>query len=94
MIAGEIHVADTDEVAAATRHVADALRGGRLSGAGLDVIDGEWDDDLASRALIAYARENQNLVITPHIGGVTFESQRATIEHTIQKLKRYAEEVQ
>jgi len=52
-----------------------ALESGHLSGAGLDVIDGEWRNDLDQHALVAYARTHGNLIITPHVGGVTHESQ-------------------
>ncbi len=54
----------------------EALDSGRLGGAGLDVIDGEWMDDAARREhpLLAYARAHDNLVVTPHIGGATVES--------------------
>ena len=51
-----------------------ALRGGGIAGAGLDVIDGEWLAEKRDHPLIAYARENENLVISPHIGGATTES--------------------
>lgn len=51
-----------------------ALQAGRLAGAGLDVIDGEWLDDITEHPLVQYARENENLLITPHIGGATNES--------------------
>ena len=39
---------------------------GHLAGAGLDVIDGEWRTDLEAHPLIRYARDHENLVITPH----------------------------
>jgi D-3-phosphoglycerate dehydrogenase len=51
-----------------------ALRNGTIAGAGLDVIDGEWDSDIAQNHLVNYARHHDNLVITPHIGGATHES--------------------
>jgi D-3-phosphoglycerate dehydrogenase len=72
----------------------EALQSGRLSGAGLDVIDGEWQPDLTQHPLIRYARENQNLVISPHIGGVTVEAQAMTLEHTVEKLKRFLESLE
>lgn len=50
------------------------LQSGRLRGVALDMVEGEWCDDLAAHPLIVYARENPNLVITPHIGGSTRES--------------------
>jgi len=67
----------------------EALASGRLLGAGLDVIDGEWNDNLSSHPLIQYANSHDNLVITPHIGGVTLESQAMTIEHMVGKLKSH-----
>jgi D-3-phosphoglycerate dehydrogenase len=67
----------------------EALQTGHLAGAGLDVIDGEWEPDLISHPLLRYAREHENLVITPHIGGVTYESQRMAFDHTVQKLRSF-----
>lgn len=60
------------------RALLEALRSGRVSAAGLDVIDGEWRSDLAEHPLIAYARTHENLVISPHVGGVTVEAQTIT----------------
>lgn len=67
----------------------EALESGRLGGAGLDVIDGEWRKDLAEHPLIAYARTHENLVISPHTGGVTYEAQRLTLEFMVEQLRRY-----
>lgn len=50
-----------------------ALAERRLAGAALDVIDGEPDIG-AEHPLVRYARENDNLVLTPHIGGNTVDS--------------------
>ncbi|MBN1674165.1 MAG: hypothetical protein JXR37_24160 [Kiritimatiellae bacterium] len=67
----------------------DALRSGRLGGAGVDVIDGEWSDTLADHPLIRYANASENLVISPHTGGVTFESQRMAYERMVGKLREF-----
>jgi D-3-phosphoglycerate dehydrogenase len=68
-----------------------ALESGRIAGAGLDVICGEWEKDLSRHPLIRYAASHENLVISPHIGGVTYESQRRALERTADKLLHYLE---
>jgi D-3-phosphoglycerate dehydrogenase len=54
----------------------DALKNRKIAGAALDVIDGEWltEDERAEHPLVAYARANDNLLVSPHIGGATRES--------------------
>lgn len=69
----------------------DALRRGLIAGAGVDVIDGEWDPDLRQHPVIRYASEHQNLVISPHVGGITYEAQRMSFEFIAGKLKRHLE---
>ena len=64
----------------------DALDTGPLATYGTDVIDGEWRDDLDRHPLIVYAREHGNVVITPHVGGVTYESQAMAYGHAAQML--------
>lgn len=50
-----------------------ALEGGRLAGAALDVLSGE-PAPLTPSLLDRLARLGDRLVVTPHIGGFTFES--------------------
>jgi D-3-phosphoglycerate dehydrogenase len=45
----------------------EGLKAGRIGAAGLDVLDGE--PAIANHPLLAYAREHDNLLITPHCGG-------------------------
>jgi len=66
----------------------DSLEGGHLLAAGVDVIDGEWDSDLYNHTIVAYARTHENLIITPHIGGVTLQSQRAGYQFIAEKLRQ------
>ena len=66
-----------------------ALEDGHLGGAGLDVIDGEWNPTLQNHPLIQYSNRRDNLVITPHIGGVTIESQSSSFLHTAAKLQDF-----
>lgn len=69
----------------------EALEKGQLLAAGLDVITGEWRNDLENHILIKYMQTHNNLVIAPHIGGVTFESQKKAHKHIINKLANYFE---
>jgi D-3-phosphoglycerate dehydrogenase len=54
----------------------DALKNKKIRAAGLDVIDGEWLDreKLLKHPLIRYMKNNNNLLIVPHIGGASVES--------------------
>ena len=67
----------------------DALESGRIAGAALDVLDGEFVPgfDVSRHPLTKYARTHDNLLLTPHIGGSTRdawgETERRVIEMTI-----------
>lgn len=65
-----------------------ALQSGALAGAGLDVIEGEWRKDLRNHPLVRYAQQHDNLLIVPHIGGITHESQSAAIRFVADRLAR------
>ena len=52
----------------------EGLRSGALAGAALDVISNETAAGCGSHPLVRYAREHENLLLTPHIGGCTVES--------------------
>ena len=67
----------------------DALKSGKVSAAGLDMIHGEWDEHIERHPLIRYAATHRNLVITPHIGGSTYETNRDARLCTAKKLVRY-----
>ena len=66
-----------------------ALESGKVGAAGLDLIHGEWRKDLYNHPLIRYTRTHDNLVITPHVGGATFETESQAIEYTAKKLADY-----
>lgn len=69
-----------------------ALETSRVRAAGLDVLAGESMDGLNDNKLIEYAKKNGNLIVTPHIGGATYESMRVTEIFMAEKLLRYIEE--
>lgn len=64
------------------------LENGKLAGAAIDVIDGEFEknlhDNVRYQSLVNYALHHDNLLITPHIGGSTLDAWRLTEEYTIK----------
>lgn len=64
----------------------EALKSGKLAGAALDVLQQEYENGESGAALISWAKAHENLIITPHIGGVTYESQYKTTHFVVDKL--------
>jgi len=70
------------------------LGNGHLSGAALDVIHDERDGNRRyTNPLLDYARENGNLLITPHIGGATVQSMARTEVFMAEKLRCWLQSV-
>lgn len=65
-----------------------ALENGNLAGAAVDVVNNERDKNNPS-PLIDYAKKNSTIIITPHIGGASFDSMAATEIFMANKLKNY-----
>ncbi len=63
-----------------------SLQNKKIAGAALDVIEDEYNT--SNNKLIAYAKQNDNLIITPHIGGNTYESFTKTELFLLRKLKK------
>lgn len=70
-----------------------ALRENKIAGAALDVLEDETSGSGIAKMhpLIQYASENNNLVITPHIAGMTFESMEKTNVFMANKLRDFLE---
>lgn len=66
-----------------------ALENNYITAAGLDVIEGEVDFQTKKNILIEYARTHDNLVITPHMGGMTYEAQNKAFGHAAQKVRDF-----
>ncbi len=66
-----------------------ALQKGRLAAAGLDVLVGE--PEIGHHPLVEYARENTNLIITPHIGGFSPDALKRVLEFSCHRIAQYFE---
>jgi phosphoglycerate dehydrogenase-like enzyme len=74
--------------------VVNLLDSGHLAGAGIDVVSDERNET-ARRAnpVLRYHSERErpeNLIVTPHIGGATFESMEMTEIFMAHKLLKFA----
>jgi D-3-phosphoglycerate dehydrogenase len=67
----------------------DTLRSGHLAGAALDVLPDERSSGMGTDRLVQYAREHENLLITPHIGGCTTESREKTEEFLATQVVKF-----
>jgi len=73
----------------------ESLESGKIAGAALDVLDGEFEPSfpgkVSNHPLVEYAGSHDNLIITPHIAGSTrdawFKTQRFIIEKAIGRIK-------
>jgi len=74
------------------RALLNALERGKLAGAALDVLSGEPPSSLQSHPLVRYAAAHDNLILTPHIGGFTFESLARTELHLTSMLLRVVDD--
>jgi D-3-phosphoglycerate dehydrogenase len=64
----------------------ESLERGHLAGAALDVMAEPFATALTDRPLWRYLSQHDNLIVTPHIGGYTFESLSATEVFLAEKL--------
>lgn len=68
-----------------------ALKNNWIAGAAIDVM---WDEQgdgshLENNPLVELARENNNLIIVPHIGGATYEAMEATQDFIAELVKKH-----
>lgn len=72
------------------KEVIEALEKKKIAGYATDVLADEltFSDKFENNPLIEYAKQNSNVIITPHVGGVTFESREATDIFTAKRVAR------
>ncbi len=64
-----------------------ALKNNQIGGVGLDVLADE--PEINKSILFQYAKENDNLIITPHCGGFSPDAVRIVCERAGEKIKNY-----
>ena len=65
--------------------IADFIESGHLSGYATDVLANEFDDISKSPILKLFDTSKYNIIITPHVGGMTFEGQEKAFLYALQK---------
>jgi D-3-phosphoglycerate dehydrogenase / 2-oxoglutarate reductase len=65
--------------------IAVGLKTNIITGYATDVIENEFDD-LTKSPIIDAMNTGENIIITPHVGGMTIEGQTKAYKHSIKKL--------
>lgn len=68
-------------------HIAKLLQSGHLAGYATDVLETEFSHLEDSPILKMYKENKFNIVITPHVGGMTFEGQSKAFLYALNKFK-------
>lgn len=70
-----------------TQAVLNNIANGKIIGAGLDVLENEKFPALAAQPWYELLKTNEKVILTPHVGGWTFDSYRKISEVLAQKLE-------
>ena len=65
--------------------IVEGLKSGIITGYGTDVVENEFDD-LSKSPIIKSMNEGENIIIVPHVGGMTIEGQTKAYTWAINKL--------
>ena len=65
------------------------LSNGKIARAGVDVISNEFVEKTNNHPLINYAKSNENLIITPHIAGLTYDSEEKAQSAAYNAIKEF-----
>ena len=65
--------------------IVEALKNEVISGYGADVVENEFDD-LRASPIIQSMNQGENIIVTPHTGGMTIEGQTRAYKWAINKL--------
>ena len=65
------------------------LKNNKILAAGLDVISNEYTENIKDHPIIKYAKNNDNLLLTPHIAGLTYDSERKAQKSAFDAIKEF-----
>ena len=68
------------------KDIIQSLKYGNLKGYAADVIEDEYSDRENS-PILKGIKDKLNIIITPHVGGMTWEGQQKAYNHAIEKIK-------
>ena len=68
-----------------SKALSDAIRSGKVAGAGLDVVE---DEDGGNKSAGEVFYDLDNVVLTPHVGGVSFECLEELMEHGVEMVQQ------
>ena len=68
------------------------LRDGHIKAAAVDVISDEHLNEKWNHPMIRYARENSNLIVSPHVAGLTIQSESKAMADLIKQVKKFVDE--
>jgi len=72
-----------------TQAVLDAIKSGKIMGAGLDVLEAEKFPNLSSQPWYNELKASPKVLLSPHIGGWTIDSYRKISEVLADKLEKF-----
>ena len=67
--------------------ISKSLESGHLGGYATDVLESEFSNIDDSPILNLYKKNKYNIIITPHVGGMTFEGQEKAFLYALNKFK-------
>ena len=65
------------------------LNNKKILAAGLDVIQNEFEDNVSKNILVNYSKNHDNLFISPHIAGLTYDSERKAAEFSLKNINKF-----
>lgn len=66
-----------------------AIQSGHIAAAAVDVICGEQSGSTANNPLVAFSRRDPRLIVTPHIAGLSVDSQRKAARFAVDQLRDF-----